>query len=313
MAHTALVSIITPCFNERDNIKALHKAIEKSLKDWQFELIYIDDGSTDKSLEVIQDLARKHQNVKYIILSRNFGQQAALRAGLRYASGSVVISIDTDLQHPPSLITTLLQKWEMGYEVVYAVRKNTGDMSILKRATSRLFYKVMNILSEFHIDEGTADFRLLDRKVVNIINNQGEADFFLRGYVSWIGFHQLAVPYTPDKRLNGNTKYTYRKMFKLATQGITQFSVKPLRLSIGIGMVFAVLGGFYGMYALLNHFTSRNEVSGWTSLIVVVLTIGGIQLMLLGVVGEYVGKTYLQAKGRPDFIIDETNIKHGSS
>ena len=301
----ALVSIVVPSYNEQDNVGVLFDKIRQILDGWGFEVVYVDDGSSDDTIHRLRELAQRHKEVSFVSFSRNFGHQAALRAGLRAAKGDVVISMDADLQHPPEMLPQLLDKWQKGYDIVYTVRRDTSETSAFKRMTSRNFYKVMNFLSELHLEEGAADFRLLDRRVVDIINSQQESDLFLRGYVNWLGFRQIGIPYMPAKRFSGQSKYTFRKMFKLASQGMTQFSVKPLQLSIVVGLILAILGLFYGLYALVGHFAFHDTASGWTSLTVVVLVTSGVQLMLLGVVGEYVGKIFLQTKQRPDYVIRE--------
>jgi len=303
------ISIVIPCFNEEDNIPVIYRELKKWLKNETYEVVFVDDGSTDGSLAVLQQLAASHKNIKYISFSRNFGHQAALRAGLRGASGRAVISMDADLQHPAKLLPQLLDEWRSGYDVVYTVRKDTSETGAFKRFTSRQFYRWMNYLSDLHIDEGAADFRLLDRKVVTVINRQQESELFLRGYISWLGFNQKAVLYEPAKRFSGQSKYTLRKMLNLATHGVTQFSVKPLRLSIIVGLTFAILGALYGIYAVISYFTSNTVASGWTSLTVLILITSGIQLVLLGVVGEYVGRTFVQTKNRPDYLVSRTNVE----
>jgi glycosyltransferase involved in cell wall biosynthesis len=305
----SFVSVVVPVFNESGNIRKLLEEVNRYLKGYNYEVIFVDDGSSDDTLSIARTLASRDTRVKYVALARNFGHQAALRAGLRFSRGDVVISMDGDMQHPPELLPALLAKWHEGYRVVYTLRKDTNQTSWFKRKTAHQFYKLINLLSDLELEEGAADFRLLDRTVVDIINQQVESDLFLRGYVSWLGFNQIGVPYVPAKRFSGKSKYTFRKMLRLATQGMVQFSVKPLQLSIVVGFVFALLGAIYGVFALASYFVARNLASGWTSLIVIVLVTSGVQLMLLGIVGEYVGKVFLQTKQRPDYFVSETNIR----
>lgn len=302
-----LISIIVPSFNEEDNVLILYDKIKEILSNSSFELIYVDDGSTDKTLRNLKRLSKKYSEVKYISFSRNFGHQAALRAGLQFAKGDAVISMDADLQHPPEILPMLIKRWQEGYDIVFTMRKNLSNIGYFKRKTSKLFYKCMNFLSDLNIAEGAADFRLLDKKVVEIINAQHESELFLRGYISWLGFQQVGIPYTPAKRFSGRSKYTFKKMVKLAIDGITQFSIKPLRLSMIIGVLFALGGILYGIYALASYFLNVHITSGWTSIIVVLLITSGTQLILLGVVGEYVGKIFMQAKQRPDYVIREAS------
>lgn len=303
------VSIVVPCHNEQSNVDILFDEIKKHLGKVPYEIIFIDDGSSDKTLEKLRKLAEGYPQVRYVSFSRNFGHQAALRAGLRFSKGDAVISMDADLQHPPSMLTLLIDKWQAGYDVVYTVREAANDIGMFKRLTSYLFYIAMNRLSGLHLDQGAADFRLLDREVVNVINNQNETDLFLRGYINWLGFQQIGIPYTQAKRHAGKSSYTFRRMFTLATHGMTQFSVKPLRISIVVGLLFAMFGAIYGIYALVTHFVSNKVAAGWTSLTVVILVTSGIQLILLGVVGEYVGKTFMQTKSRPEYLVRDTNIE----
>lgn len=302
------ISVVVPTYNEEGNVGELFAALSKELRTTNFEVIFVDDGSTDKSLDIIRVLAEKHDHVKYVTFSRNFGHQAALRAGLRYAQGDAVISMDADLQHPPELIPELLQKWHDGYEVVYTVRKDTAETGAFKRITSSWFYKVMNFMSGLQLEEGAADFRLLDRRVVDVINKQPEADLFLRGYISWIGFRQIGVAYTPAKRFSGASKYTLKKMIAFASKGVTQFSIKPLRLAFALAVAAFILSVLYVAYALVATLAGH-VVPGWLSIVVLVVFMQGIQFLLVGLVGEYVGRTFIQTKHRPEFIVRDTNVK----
>lgn len=306
------ISIIVPSFNEAENIPVLLQAVKSNLKKRAFEIIFIDDGSTDGSIKLLQRLSKGHEELRYISFSRNFGHQSALRAGLHYASGDAVISMDADMQHPPELIPNLIKKWEEGYDIVYT-RRNDNEaegITYFKKISSLIFYRTMNKMSGLKIDPGAADFRLLDRKVVDIINDFQEPDLFLRGLIDWVGFKSIPIDYVPAQRFSGQSKYSLRKMLNFALNGITQFSIKPLRLAIIIGFFMALLGVLYALYAVYDHFIGSHTVSGWTSLVIVVLMTSGIQLMLLGVVGEYVGKTFVQTKSRPDYIVAETNIEN---
>lgn len=305
-----MISIIIPTFNEEGNVEVLYQEIKRYLAKDKLEIIFINDGSTDSSLSVIKLMAAKYDGVKFLSFSRNFGHQAALRAGLVYAKGDAVISMDADLQHPPKLLPKLIAEWKNGYDIVYTKRNNNKaeKVGIFKKASSMIFYKIMNRLSGLTIDPGAADFRLLDRKIVDVINNFPEPNLFLRGLVNWIGFKSIAIDYTPAKRFTGKSKYSFKKMFSLALNGITQFSIKPLRASIIVGFFIAGIGAIYGIYALIGYFVGNNVASGWTSLTIVILMTSGIQLILLGVVGEYVGKTFIQTKRRPDYIVADTNI-----
>lgn len=305
-----MISVIVPTFNEEGNVEKLFTKVKTNLDNQKFEIIFVDDGSTDNSLEVLKSMAIKNNEVKYLSFSRNFGHQAALRAGLKVAKGDAVISMDADLQHPPEILPKLIEKWKNGYEIVYTKRDDSKSekVGIVRKSIGELFYKIINYLSGLSIDPGAADFRLLDRKVVDVINEFPEPNLFLRGLVNWIGFKSVAIEYVPAKRFSGKSKYSLNKLFSLALNGITQFSVKPLRISIIIGFLMAGAGLFYGIFALADYYVSNHTTSGWTSLIIVILLTSGIQLIVLGIVGEYVGKTFLQTKERPDYILSDSNI-----
>lgn len=304
------ISIVVPSFNEQDNVSVLFEKINEQLSSVDFEVIFVDDGSSDDTLKNLIKLSEKHKAVKYLSFSRNFGHQAALRAGLRVAKGDGVISMDADLQHPPEILPKLIALWSDGYDIVYTTRDDdkAEKISYLRKKSSLVFYNLINKLSGLSIDPGAADFRLLDRKVVDEINKFPEPELFLRGLVNWIGYRSIAVSYAPAKRFSGNSKYSFKKLLNFALSGITQFSIKPLRMSIVIGFLMSGFGALYGIYALAQYFISSNNASGWTSLIIVVLITSGLQMILLGVVGEYVGKTFMQTKQRPDYIVANTNI-----
>jgi glycosyltransferase involved in cell wall biosynthesis len=300
------VSIVIPAFNEAGNIEQLVRKLDDILMDYHhYEILFVDDGSEDKTLEILKAMCHKYRRVRYISLSRNFGHQNALKAGLDHAIGDCVITMDADLQHPPYLIPQLISKWQEGYEVVYTIRLDDHRVSFLKRKTSNLFYKFMNWLADLRIPKGAADFRLLDRSVVNVIKDSKEYHLFIRGITAWVGFRQYAIEYAPDERYSGKSKYTVKKMAGFALAGITSFSLKPLRLSILLGLFFAVLAFAYGVYAILMKFFTDQAVPGWASVLASVLFIGGIQLIVLGIIGEYIGKLVMESKQRPHYIIKE--------
>lgn len=302
------VSIVIPAFNEAGNIEQLVKKLRDTLIDYHnYEILFVDDGSEDKTLEILKALCRRYNRVRYISLSRNFGHQNALKAGLDHAIGDCVITMDADLQHPPYLIPQLITRWQEGYEVVYTIRLDDPHVSFLKRKTSNLFYKLMNWLSDIHIRKGTADFRLLDRSVVDVLKDTKEYHLFIRGITAWVGFRQYALEYVPDERYAGKSKYTIKRMAGFALTGITSFSLKPLRLSILLGLFFAVLAFGYGVYAILTKLLTDQAVPGWASVLASVLFIGGIQLIVLGIIGEYIGKLVMESKQRPHYIIKENS------
>lgn len=309
MSSSALVSVVVPCHNEEGNIAQLHQELVQALQgNFEFELLFIDDGSTDDTVAAVQELMATDKRVKLIELSRNFGHQAALKAGLDHAKGNCVISMDADLQHPPSVMMELLKKWQEGFEVVYTQRLPDKELSFLKRKTSYLFYRLAEKLSSVPLHQGTADFRLLDRKVVDVLCELEERYLFYRGLVSWVGFKQTAVEYKAADRFAGKTNYTYRKMLSLALSGITSFSIRPLQLSIVLGFIIATLAGIYGVYVIYAFAFTDQALPGWTSTTASVLFIGGIQLILLGILGEYVGKGFMEGKRRPPYVIRKKEL-----
>jgi dolichol-phosphate mannosyltransferase len=305
-----LISIVIPAYNESENIPKTVPAILNLIKSlpYRFEIIMVADGCTDNTLDKIQELILEHKNIFYIEFSRNFGHQNALKAGLDHANGDCVISLDCDLQHPPELIPEMLSKWESGYEVVYTIRKEDKKLPISKRFSSRLFYNTINRLSDVEIESGSADFRLLDKKVVRIMKNFHENEPFLRGLIKWIGFKQFSIEYFPKQRTLGKSKYSLKRMISFALQGVTSFSVRPLYGAIYLGFTFTMLSILYLPY-VLHAFHNGKEVSGWASTIMTIVFFGGLQLTILGIIGIYVGKMFMQVKERPNYIIRSTNLK----
>lgn len=304
-----LVSVVIPAHNEEENIVVIVDRIEKVFNElhYNFEILVVDDGGTDKTLHIIEGLAKIKDNFFYIELSRNFGHQPALKAGLDYAKGDCVISLDADLQHPPELFKQMLEKWEEGYDIVYTRREDDKRLSIKKRKASKYFYKLLNSLSDIEIEPGTADFRLLDRTAVEAFKTFSEDDPFVRGLIKWIGFKQYAIDYVPEQRFAGVSKYNLGRMMRLAIQGVTSFSVKPLHTAAYLGFFFSFSSLLYIPYILYAFYT-KQEVSGWASLIITVAFFGGLQLIILGIIGIYIGKMFMQTKNRPNYIIRSTNI-----
>lgn len=300
------ISVIIPVCNEQDNIIVLYDALLNILKEMNYELIFVDDGSTDDTLSAIKKLSEDNQHVRFISFTRNFGHQNALKAGYDYANGDCVISLDGDMQHPPDMLTEMISLWEKGYEVVATKRKDVAS-NIFKKLTSHFFYFVMNLFSEIKIEPGAADFRLLDRKVVNELKKLNEKFLFYRGLIPWLGYRQIQLEYTVGKRFAGKTKYSFSKMIHFASAGITSFSVKPLKLSIYFGFVIALLAFFYILYAIYISLFTSQAITGWASTIISVLFIGGIQLIMIGIVGNYIGKIFMENKNRPNYIIKERN------
>lgn len=275
---------------------------------YNYEIIAVDDGSTDNTLQEMKSIATGDERFFYVEFSRNFGHQNALKAGMDLAHGDCLISMDADMQHPPELLPVMLEKWEEGYEVVYTRRMESKKLSVMKRYTSRLFYKTMNFLSNIELEQGTADFRLLDRLVVNTLIHMKENDLFMRGMVKWVGFRQFAIDYMPNERTNGESKYTIRKMTQLASRGITSFSIKPLYIALYAGFVLAITSLFLIPYILISYIWGYT-VPGWASTMLVIAFFEGLQLCVLGIIGLYLGKIFMQVKYRPNYVIRSTNVK----
>ena len=308
------LSIIIPAFNEKECITELIGRIYVVMKKMQysFEIIIIDDGSSDETIIDVKSLAEHFHNLFFIQLSRNFGHQSALKAGLDHSSGRAVISMDADLQHPTELIPVLLEKWEEGFDIVSTCRRDDKSLSWFKRKSSSMFYKCINSISEVHIIPGAADFRLLSRKVVNVLKDFGSSDMFFRGLVSWLGFNTTTINYTPNPRYAGKSKYSLKGMIRFAVQGITSFSIRPLYAAIYIGISMAIVTLLYFPYALWQNAVGHT-VSGWTSLIMTIIFFGGLQLIVTGILGIYIGKMFIHIKNRPAYIIKEHSLPERQS
>ncbi|MDR3238078.1 MAG: glycosyltransferase family 2 protein [Spirochaetia bacterium] len=304
-----LLSIVIPIMNEEGNIELVTaKIIEviEKISDYEYELIFVDDGSTDNSLLLLKKLHAHNKKIKYISFSRNFGHQNALKAGLDYAQGDCVISMDGDMQHPPELIPAMIAKWRKdGYDIVYTVRKDDPKLGYFKKISSYLFYKFMNLFSDINIEPGSADFRLLNKTVVQVIKQLHENPLFFRGIIPWVGFKQCAIEYVPNERFWGASKYSLKKMMNFAITGISSFSIKPLMLSAYCGFFISLTAFCYGLYAIFTKIFTDTVISGWTSTLVIVSFIGGIQLIVMGIIGIYLGKLFMEFKGRPEYIIRE--------
>ena len=302
-----LLSIVIPCYNEEEVIKTTHArlncVLEKITAD--FELIYVDDGSRDRTAQLLCQLQKSDSRVRVILLSRNFGHQMATTAGIEYSIGDAVVLIDADLQDPPELIQDMVEKWSQGYDVVYGVRSERIGESAFKLWTAKAFYRLMNYLSDVTIPLDTGDFRLMDRRVVKALSAMPERDRFLRGMVSWVGFRQIPLPYQRDKRLAGVSKYPFWKMVRFASDGILSFSLVPLRLAIWFGFCALALAFLGIIYALVVRLFTSNWQPGWALLFIGILSMGGVQLIFLGVIGEYVGRIYREEKRRPLYIVRE--------
>ena len=309
-----LISIVVPCYNEEGVIAETHRRLLQVLNAQSgidSEILYIDDGSRDQTWPILQTLPSSERvTIRALTLSRNFGHQLAVSAGIERAKGDAVVLIDADLQDPPEVLPEMIREWQSGYEVVYGVRTERDGESAFKRITAAMFYRLINRLSEVPIPVDTGDFRLMDRKVVDALMAMPEHDRFIRGMVSWLGFRQKALPYKRDARWAGETKYPLSKMVKFALTAISSFSTSPLKIASWVGFASsgaAVLGMLYVLG--LRMFTST-WVEGWTALMLAVLFIGGIQLLVLGIMGEYIGRIYGEAKRRPLFLIREERVQN---
>jgi dolichol-phosphate mannosyltransferase len=308
------ISIIIPAYNEEEVAQECYNRLEEvlnKLNNYENEIIFINDGSKDKTLEILTKLANQNENVKIVSFSRNFGHQAAVTAGLKYVTGDVILIIDADLQDPPELLPEMLKLWEEGNEVIYGERKTREGESRFKLFTAKMFYKTLNALSDVEIPKNTGDFRLVDRKVVDTINSLPEHNKFLRGLFSWVGYRQYAFKYERKERFAGKTKYPLKKMLKLAADGIIGFSTKPLKILGGLGFISIIISFIILIYSLLSFaFEWNNLEAGWTSIMVSITFFAGVQLLSIWVLSEYIGRIYDETKNRPQYIVDKTiNIK----
>ncbi len=306
-----VLTIIAPVFNEREILPELHRRVAAVMDELgePWELLIIDDGSSDGSTEQIRELAAKDERVHPIIFARNFGHQIAVTAGLDYARGDAVVIIDADLQDPPEVILEMVAKWREGYEVVYAVRAEREGESWFKLFTASIFYRLIFRITDVKIPLDTGDFRLMDRKVVNVMNSMRERDRFLRGMSAWVGFRQIGVPYRRAARFAGTTKYPFRKMLKLALNAITGFSYFPLQMATYIGFIAAGLSILMIPVVIIMRAITAAQFLGQASTLVAVLFLGGVQLISLGILGEYIGRIYDEVKGRPLYIVREAPDK----
>lgn len=305
------LSVIVPIYNEEANIDELYRRLLGVLEPMQlpggFEFIFINDGSKDRSLALMLNLAARDKRVRYIDLSRNFGHQIAVTAGLDRAVGEAVVIIDADLQDPPELIPLLHDKMRTGYEVVYAKRRSRQGESAAKRLTARLFYRLLASITNISIPVDTGDFRIISRKVVEGLRQMPEQNKFIRGQISWIGYRQTFVEYDRAERAGGETGYTYRKMIRLALDGITAFSDAPLKVATIGGFVVSGIAFLVGLYTLYSRFVTRDYQPGWPSLMVSILFLGGVQLISVGIIGEYIARLSANVRQRPLYLISDTN------
>lgn len=306
------ISAIVPSYNEEKNVPLIYKRLTDTLSQIsdKYEIIFVNDCSKDSTLSVIKQISEEDSHVKYISFSRNFGHQIAVSAGLDMCKGNAVVIIDGDLQDPPELILEMYKKYQEGYKVVYAKRKTREGETWFKKATAKLFYRFLAAMTSIEIPVDVGDFRLIDKVIVNHLRNMPEKSKYIRGQISWIGYKQTFVEYHRDARLYGKTNYPLKKMLRLAFDGITAFSDKPLKMASAIGIISAILSLLAIIYALISYFIFDSAVSGWTSLIISVLFIGGVQLITIGIIGEYIARINNDVRNRPLYIIEEENIEN---
>ena len=305
------ISAIIPSYNEQDNVGLMYERMTKTLSKISpdYEIIYINDCSKDQTLLRIKELAAKDTHVKYLSFSRNFGHQIAVSAGLDYCSGKAVVIIDGDLQDPPELIEQMYEKYKEGYKVVYARRTSREGETWFKKATAKIFYRLLASMTSIDIPVDVGDFRLIDQVIVKHLRNMPEKSKYIRGQISWIGYKQTFVNYHRDARIYGKTNYPLRKMLRFALDGITAFSDKPVKIASGLGTVAAIVSLLALVYALVAHFCFNSTITGWTSLILSVLFIGGVQLITIGIIGEYIARINNDVRNRPLYILEENNME----
>lgn len=304
------VSILVPCFNEEASLPFLYKKLTQvvdGLSGYEWEFLFVNDGSRDKTLEVLYQLRQEDRRVNYLELSRNFGKESAMLAGFDFVTGESVILMDADLQHPPSLIPQMLAEWENGYQDVYAKRQSRGHESWLRNRASLLFYRLLNQYSRFDILQNVGDFRLLDRQCINALVQLRETERYTKGMFSWIGFNKKELLFDQQDRVAGKSKWTFKSLFNLAVEGITSFTTSPLRLATIVGTIIAVFSVLAGLFFLIKTLFWGDQVRGFTTLIVFISFLGGIQLMAIGILGEYIGKIFNEVKRRPVYLLKSLN------
>ena len=304
------ISILIPCYNEEKSLPLLYPELVKLMegnKAYDWELMFVNDGSTDGTLAALQQLRQQDSRVNYVDLPRNFGKEAAMLAGFDYVTGDCMVIIDADLQHPPTLIPEMIKHWEAGYDDVYAKRRSRGKESWLRRRLSLLFYKLLQSSSRFDVLQNVGDFRLLDRKCINALKRMRESERYTKGMYSWIGFNKKEVEFDQGDRLAGDSSWNFRRLFSFALDGITSFTNAPLRISTMMGFVVSVCAFLYMIYVFCKALIYGDPVQGYPTLVILVLFLGGIQLLSLGIIGEYIGRIYNETKNRPDYIVRQFN------
>jgi polyisoprenyl-phosphate glycosyltransferase len=312
------ISVVLPAHNEAGNVAPMCAALAGHLRPLgSYEIVFVDDGSSDGTLAALRAAARDSQidaKVRYVSFTRNFGHQAALRAGLRHARGRAAIVMDADFEHPPELIPRLVAQWREGAKIVATRRDDdAATLSATKRATSRLYYRVLDAIGDVRIEPGSADYMLLDRAVVDVVNGLEDQDVFLRGLVRWLGFPLVTVPYARGVRQHGDSKFSLRRMIELAVSGVAAHSVRPLRFAVWLALLFAAVGALFVVYSIVSLLFIQHTVAGWTSIMAAIAILGAAQLLVLGIIGEYVGRILRETRRRPSYIVAETEEANGEN
>ena len=302
-----MISILCPCYNEEDVLNLFFEKISAVIAKIpeEFEFVFVNDGSCDKTFEILKSQAQKDSRIKIIDLSRNFGKEAALTAAIDYCRGDAAIPIDVDLQDPPELIPQMIEKWHEGYEVVLARRSDRSSDSYLKRTTAKIFYRLHNLISSPDIPENVGDFRLIDKNVIDVLKTMREFHRFMKGLFAWAGFKTFVIDYKRETRASGTTKFNGKKLWKLAVEGITSFSTVPLTLWLYLGSLISFSAFVYGLWIFIRTIIFGVDVPGYASLICLILFFGGLELLGIGILGEYVGRTYIETKQRPIYVVRE--------
>ena len=306
------ISIIIPAYNEEESLPLLYDRLKKlmeDMKNYEFEILFVNDGSKDKTIEIIKDFRSKDERICYVDFSRNFGKEIAMIAGLDYATGDCVIFMDADLQDPPELIPELVKYWEEGYDDVYAKRRSRKGETWLKKFTSKMYYRVLQHLTKVEIQEDTGDFRLLDRRCVNALKKLRESQRNTKSMFSWIGYKKKEVLYDRDPRVAGTTKWNYKKLIDLAIDGITSFTTSPLRLATYVSIPTFIVLFIYFIYVIIKCFVVNQVIQAFQAIILLILFFSGIQILLFGIIGEYLGRIFNETKNRPLYLVNEYNGK----
>jgi glycosyltransferase involved in cell wall biosynthesis len=306
------ISILIPAYNEQSGLERLYQRLgnlANNNKSYNFEFLFVNDGSRDKTLEIIKEYAETDERIAYINLSRNFGKEIAMIAGLDHVSGDATVIIDADLQDPPELITKMIKFWEEGHDDVYAKRNSRQGETWLKKATSKLYYRILQKATHIPLQHDTGDFRLLDRRCVEALKQMRESQRYTKGMFSWIGYKKKEITYDRDPRAVGQTSWSYPKLINFAIDGLTSFTIAPLRISSVMGIVVSLVAFLYIIYLVVRTIFFGTDLAGYPSMMAVILFLGGVQLLSIGVIGEYIGRIFNETKGRPLYFIEELHVK----